>query len=199
MSDLADLIRSHAPDLSNRQIADRAGLRAGTVDRIMNRVGHPKVETVDKLAHALKIPVEQAREAAGKPRGESAQYVPPAESRLLDDRQRRALDELIRSFVAAKETANEDQGTQSTQGDPTVDDEAGTDRAPMKGADIAWLDDRRAPDVNDMLDRVTEEAHRSDELHAARDLPGMSKGQWLREVQDRDAEAGDPDGPEGGA
>lgn len=100
MSDLADLIRSKAPDLSNRQIAERAGLRPGTVDRVMNGVGQPKVETVDKIAQALKIPVEQAREAAGKPRGSSELYVPPAEARLLDERQRLALDELIRSVTS---------------------------------------------------------------------------------------------------
>lgn len=69
----------------------------------------------------------------------------------------------------------------------------------MKHTDVAWLDDHRAPDVDDMLDRVEKEARRQDELHAARDLPGVSKGQWLREAQDRDAESGDPDGPEGGA
>lgn len=57
---------------------------------------------------------------------------------------------------------------------------------------IAWLDDHRAPDVDDMLDRVTAEAQRQDEaehdaplpyepeLHAARDLPGMTDGERRR-------------------
>lgn len=107
MSDLADLIRSKAPDLSNRQIAERAGLRPGTVDRVMNGVGQPKVETVDKIARALKIPVERAREAAGKPRGSSEPYAPPAEARLLDQRQRQALDELIRSVTSMQPGAGD--------------------------------------------------------------------------------------------
>ncbi|WLP90220.1 hypothetical protein [Gordonia sp. NB41Y] len=34
---------------------------------------------------------------------------------------------------------------------------------------------------------------------AARTVPGRSKGEQLREALDRDAEAGDPEGPEGGA
>lgn len=46
---------------------------------------------------------------------------------------------------------------------------------------VTHLDDHRAPDVNDMLDRVTEEARRQDELHAARDLPGMSEGERRRQ------------------
>lgn len=37
------------------------------------------------------------------------------------------------------------------------------------------------------------------DLAAARDLSNPSRGQWLRERQDEDAEAGDPEGPEGGA
>lgn len=45
---------------------------------------------------------------------------------------------------------------------------------------VVHLDDHRAPDVDDMLDRVTEEAHRQDGLHAARDLPGMSEGERRR-------------------
>lgn len=76
---------------------------------------------------------------------------------------------------------------------------------------VVHLDDHRAPDVDDMLDRVTEEAHRQDEaeqeleeplpyepeqLHAARDLPGPSKGELLHrrmeeageESQDHDSE-----------
>lgn len=79
---------------------------------------------------------------------------------------------------------------------------------------VTYLDDRRLPDVDDMLDRVTAEAKRRDEeggeleeplpydpeqLHAARDIDGPSRGQWLRDQQDHDAESGDPDGPEEGA
>lgn len=60
---------------------------------------------------------------------------------------------------------------------------------------VAYLDDHRAPDVDDMLDRVTDEARRQEEaeqeleeplpyepeqLHAARDLPGMSEGERRR-------------------
>ena len=75
---------------------------------------------------------------------------------------------------------------------------------------VVYLDDDRAPDVDDMLDRVTEEAHRQDEveqelekplpyepeLHAARHVPGPSKGERLHrrmeeageESQDHDSE-----------
>ena len=77
-----------------------------------------------------------------------------------------------------------------------------------------YLDDHRPPDVEDMLGKVVEEAERQDEaerdryeplpydpdqLHAAKDLPRPSKGQWFRGEQDWDAEAGDSAGPEVGA
>lgn len=63
---------------------------------------------------------------------------------------------------------------------------------------LAFLDDHRAPNVDDMLDRVEVEARRQDEaeheldaplpyepeLHAARDLPGQSRGEQLhRQVE----------------
>lgn len=65
----------------------------------------------------------------------------------------------------------------------------------MKGADIAWLEDHRAPDVDDMLDRVTAEARRQEgadeeredplpfepqEVHAARDIDEPTQGELRR-------------------
>lgn len=109
VSDLADLIRETVPDWSNRRIADAVGVSPESVNRIMKGKGDPSPDTLDKIAHALKLPVERVREAAGQPRGEAAPYTPPSEANLLDDRQRRAIDELIRSFIETRGAPHADQ------------------------------------------------------------------------------------------
>ena len=111
---------------------------------------------------------------------------------ILAESQRRMLLALLREM---KGNPDEDQDTQDPQGNPPADGETGTRRAPMKGADIAWLEDHRAPDVDDMLDRVTAEARRQEvteqdseeplpfEPHgvrAARDIDGPTQGELRR-------------------
>jgi transcriptional regulator with XRE-family HTH domain len=109
MDDLADIIRKattvNGKKLSNRAIAAMIDVAPETINRIMRREGNPDVETIDKLADALKLPRARLRSAANLPRGEAGPYQPPEESRLLDSRQRAALDELIRSFVASSPAA----------------------------------------------------------------------------------------------
>lgn len=104
MSALADLIRDAAvmdgKQMSNRTIAALTGVAAETINRIMRGEGKPDVDTVDKIADALRISRADLRDAADLPRGIDEAYVPPVESRLLDQRQRAALDEVIRSIVA---------------------------------------------------------------------------------------------------
>lgn len=86
---------------TNREIARKAGISSPTVDRMFNGEGRPKVGNLDAVADVLGIPRKQARKLAGLPTGADGPYEGPDESRLLDVRQRKALDELIRSIVAA--------------------------------------------------------------------------------------------------
>lgn len=86
-------------DLTNRKIADAVGLAPATVDRMMNGTGQPDVESLDAVAEFLGVPISEARQLRGLPSGAKGPYVAPAESRLLSNRQRRALDNLIRSIV----------------------------------------------------------------------------------------------------
>src|SRR5690606_7454124 len=77
--------------------------------------------------------------------------------------------------------AYEDQDTQDSQGDPPADGEAGTRGAPMKP--VTYLEDHRAPDVDDMLERVTAEAERQDDeqdLSAARHIDEPTQGELRR-------------------
>jgi len=74
------------------------------------RAEHPRptMPVVVALAMALKIPSDELRELAGLP-AEGQPWMPPAESRLMDDRQRRAVTELIRSFVKTQGATHADQ------------------------------------------------------------------------------------------
>lgn len=188
-----------------------SGLSRALVSRILRddrpRLGQmPDESTMAGLAKAFHVSTETVRTAAARAlRG----YADDGEA-LTTDLSAVSIDALLME-IRRRVQGNEDQDAQDPQGDPPADGEAGTRRAPMKGADIAWLEDHRAPDVDDMLDRVTAEARGQDEVEegplpfdprevrAARDVVGPSRGEWLREQQDRDAETGDPEGPEGGA
>ncbi|MFA7266666.1 MAG: hypothetical protein WC054_10175 [Candidatus Nanopelagicales bacterium] len=61
----------------------------------------PSEPTLAAVAEALNIPLPTIREWAGRPAGEAAPYSPPPEADQMNTRQRKAVDELIRSMVAA--------------------------------------------------------------------------------------------------
>lgn len=219
MSNLSDLLNGQP--VSARQAAaeaERRGIKLpyGTIAAYWSgKHGRPSAGTLEKLAAVLPLSLGQLQRAAWDAETNLGEYRPPREADLLNSRQRRALDELIRSIVAAKGATDEDQDTQDPQGDPPVDGETGTRRAPMKGADIAWLEDHRAPDVDDMLDRVTAEARRQEEadgereeplpyepqeVHAARDIDGPTQGELRRRPgKDAGEENQDPGDDWGGA
>lgn len=118
MSALSDLlnqaIEARFPDSSNRYLAKRAGISRGTVDNYRNGVVVKPTEEVLQAFHALLgVPIQDLRVAAGLPRGEAEPYEAPAEANLLDDRQRNAVDELIRSIVATR-------GQQRLNGSPRL-------------------------------------------------------------------------------
>ena len=189
MSTFADLIREALPDDSRREIARKTGVAPETINRIMRDEGDPDAATVDKIAHALKLDVQKAREAVDKPRGESSPYEPPAEANLLDERQRRAVDEIIRVIVASQGVGNAVEAT--TQSD--APGEAGEDqktvelpRAARRGGSSEGRARRRKQDEDDQ------------DL-AARDTGGISEGEQTRRDMDQQGEAPDPEGPEDGA
>ncbi len=147
MSALSELLnRAFAeryPDTSNRKIADEAGVSRGTIDNY-RRGTHPAVpsdEVLSAFHKLLKIPMSELREAAGLPVGEDVPYVPPREANMLSDRQRRALDELIRSFVDTRGASHADQPTPASppatqSGTPREEDEDEKTRAGGKPADL---------------------------------------------------------------
>lgn len=85
---------------SNRYIAEQAKVSPPTVDRLFNGQVVTELDNLDAVADVLGVPRAEARELSARPPGGFGPYEAPLESRLLDVRQRRALDELIRSIVS---------------------------------------------------------------------------------------------------
>ena len=65
----------------------------------MNGDTDTKPANLDAIAAVVGVPISEARELAGMPPVSGGPYTAPDESRLLNPRQRAALDELIRSMV----------------------------------------------------------------------------------------------------
>lgn len=63
---------------------------------------NPSDEVLEAFGEVLGIPLVKLRQLAGRPGGTADPYVPPPEADLLDARQRRAVDEVIRSMVGGE-------------------------------------------------------------------------------------------------
>lgn len=177
-----------------------AKLNRATIAQILNGSyrKRPTDDTIRAIAYLAGVTDEVAFTAAGRrtPGRPFSEDLPDGVDDLTP-KEREAAVYMLRVLVQQRRELNhnEDQDTTHAQGDTPTDGETGTRGTPMKGADVAWLEDHRAPDVDDMLDRVTAEARRQDEadrdreeplpydpeqLHAARDLPGPSQGELRR-------------------
>lgn len=88
---------------SLRDLAGRAGIGTSTVSDLIYGRKSSSEPTMQATADSLRLPVTTIREWAAAARGEAGPYQPPAVANRLTERQRRALDELIRSIVAPVE------------------------------------------------------------------------------------------------
>jgi hypothetical protein len=113
VSALSDLLNAHLPKGKTvRQIAlaidqdDRYDVKLSTIYPYFNgKHGQPELKTLHALAqHVPGVSLRQLLEAAGLPNS-AGPYEPPAEAELLNARQRRALDDLIRSMVEPRADA----------------------------------------------------------------------------------------------
>lgn len=212
----ADLVDPRNGKPSLNQLAIRADLPASTVTAIAAGRRKPKTPTIQKIADALGIDVRVVSEWVGQERTERAPYAPPAEADLLTDRQRRAVDEIIRAIVAERADSRDEPRTAAHHGtapagrdaveDPAVTD--GTTSRPDTGGHRAWKNarDRTAAAAVDTSQGGTEadaNVHLLDsESTIADDRPweqdeyglaakrGRNRGRESREQQDRDAEDG---------
>lgn len=179
---LAALIQSveDANGWSDPDVAERARHRGHTISKSnisrlrLDPVRSIKGDSIRALAAGLGISPLDIADAAlasmGIQRANSAGDDVEAAIRrdpVLAESQRRMLLALLREM---KVSDDEDTSTQGTPSTTPTDGEPGPSGAPMKGADVTWLDDKRAPNVDDMLDRV----------HAARHIDGPTEGELRR-------------------
>ncbi|WP_217996106.1 helix-turn-helix domain-containing protein, partial [Arthrobacter woluwensis] len=83
---------------SMRALAVAAGLSGPTVARLVNGTGTSSAETVNAVASALGVPVQDLPGVGV--RDDFGAYVPPAESSRLTLQQRQLIDALIRNMTA---------------------------------------------------------------------------------------------------
>lgn len=124
---------------SIRAIARESGASVQTVAMIVAGKRRPTPATSARLAAALGTDPATVDQWAGLPAGETSEpYIPPPESRRMTDRQRRAINEMIRVLVEPAAAA-EQLPAGSTK---SLDDE-----------NVAQLQDRRRRSEPDGINR----------------------------------------------
>lgn len=103
---------------SVNQLAIAAEIPQSTIAAAVAGRRVPKPETVERIASALGVDVRVVSGWVGQRRTERAPYKPPQEADLLTDRQRRAVDEIIRAIVAERASSNDNQPTTQTPHPP---------------------------------------------------------------------------------
>ncbi|MBZ6375724.1 MAG: helix-turn-helix transcriptional regulator [Kocuria palustris] len=89
-------------------MAERAGLSHTAVNDVVHGdAKNPAHETLAGIARALELPLADVYALSGQQRPNAEQWAPPAEANLLTARQRRAIEDLIRSIVL---TSAEERG-----------------------------------------------------------------------------------------
>lgn len=97
---------------SIRRLAERAGLSHTAVNDVVHGdAKNPAHETLAGIATALELPLADVYDLAGRPQAAAAHWAPPAEANLLTDRQRRAIEDLIRSIVLTSAEERDGSGS----------------------------------------------------------------------------------------
>ncbi|MBJ8342820.1 helix-turn-helix transcriptional regulator [Antrihabitans sp. YC3-6] len=103
---MSDLLNSQP--VTARQaaaIAERLGIHLpyGTIAAYWSgRHGRPSLANLERLAQVLSLSIRELQLAAWDVSAPLGEYQPPEEANLLDQRQRQALDELIKSIAASQ-------------------------------------------------------------------------------------------------
>lgn len=92
------------------QLAARARVSVSAVTNMVNGKTAAKPATVQKVANALGVRPEDVSQWLGAPRPVRGPYVPAAESALLSDSEREALDNLIRAIARGRTEESDGRG-----------------------------------------------------------------------------------------
>jgi transcriptional regulator with XRE-family HTH domain len=106
---------------SMRALAERAGVDTATVTGLVFGDRETELQVIEQVATALGVDVALVTEWAGRSRSVTEPYAPPKEADLLNRRQRKALDELIRAFTEP-EVLSERQADATVPKKKTADD-----------------------------------------------------------------------------
>lgn len=129
MSALSELLRAAAArhGWSAREVSRQARaagftMNHDTVARYMRDThARPDEATLEALAAALSIPLGDLRRAADLPSEATGPYDPPREAARLTQRQRHAIDELIRSMTDATLTEQRERREAAREGSTESD------------------------------------------------------------------------------
>lgn len=108
MTALSQLLNEHMPDgwtgdtiVQEAEKHDEKINRATAFDYLAGRHGRrPSEHVLRAFAAALPVTIAELRTAAKLPVGENTPWTPPPEADRLNDRQRQAVEELIKAIVA---------------------------------------------------------------------------------------------------
>lgn len=84
---------------SMRALAEMAGTDTSTVTALIFGDRTTELHVIEQVAASLGLDVNLVTEWAGRSRTVTEPYIPPKSADLMSRRQRRAMDELIRSFT----------------------------------------------------------------------------------------------------
>jgi transcriptional regulator with XRE-family HTH domain len=191
------LNKANVEGWSAAEIARRSGdrIHRATAANVMRgkHAANPSDDVLEAFAAVFpSLSLPKLRELAGRPSGEAEPYIPPPEAALLNARQRKALDELIRSMAA--EDALPRQALELLD---RSDPESVTQFLKLGSAEfITWARAHRERQYEDFDDWAVE-AGKARLAEAAR--KGTGKLRAVRDAQDESGEAPDPEGPEDGA
>lgn len=100
------------------RLGELAGVHTSTITGFISGTRTPSAATVQKIARALHLPPETVSGWIDGDRIVSDRYIPPVEASLLNDRQRKAVNELIRSIVTDTSRAGEEHEQRSAPTKP---------------------------------------------------------------------------------
>lgn len=147
MSKLSELVNHHWPgSKTHREVADEIkgqgkAISATWIYRVRNGTHppQPRDSQMQILAEYLDIPIDQMREAAAVPPGETEPFKLPAEADRLDDEQREVIRHMVKVLLRSDRTVRDNERSSA----PIVD-----------------LDSRRPPATDEQRPMAGREPHK---------------------------------------
>lgn len=91
---------------SMRNLAEAAGVAPETVRRAITGKGTASQATLGAISRALRVDVRLVSQWAGQAREVRRQYQPPDEAHLLDEHERKAVDQVIRLLAKKRKESD---------------------------------------------------------------------------------------------